>query len=71
MGIRHSRYLTVRIPPLCVLNVCIYCTSMYVLVCVCIALACLQRDGFNMLFVIGGNGTHAGALAVHKEVGGG
>ncbi|CAI5521810.1 unnamed protein product [Closterium sp. Naga37s-1] len=27
----------------------------------------IQKEGINMLFVIGGNGTHAGALAIHKE----
>eukprot|EP00271_Cylindrocystis_brebissonii_P011493 TRINITY_DN2932_c0_g1_i3.p1 TRINITY_DN2932_c0_g1~~TRINITY_DN2932_c0_g1_i3.p1 ORF type:complete len:642 (-),score=84.60 TRINITY_DN2932_c0_g1_i3:31-1794(-) len=27
----------------------------------------LQEGGFNMLFVIGGNGTHAGAQAIHEE----
>ncbi|CAI7932875.1 unnamed protein product [Closterium sp. NIES-54] len=31
------------------------------------ALSILQKEGINMLFVIGGNGTHAGALAIHKE----
>lgn len=28
----------------------------------------LQKKGINMLFVLGGNGTHAGALAIHNEV---
>lgn len=27
-----------------------------------------QKEGINMLFVIGGNGTHAGAQAIHSEV---
>lgn len=29
---------------------------------------CLQERGINMLFVLGGNGTHAGANAIHDEV---
>ena len=28
----------------------------------------LQERGINMLFVLGGNGTHAGANAIHNEV---
>lgn len=28
----------------------------------------LEKKGINMLFVLGGNGTHAGALAIHNEV---
>lgn len=28
-----------------------------------------QERGINMLFVLGGNGTHAGANAIHNEVG--
>ncbi|XP_049372284.1 ATP-dependent 6-phosphofructokinase 5, chloroplastic [Solanum verrucosum] len=28
---------------------------------------CIQERGINMLFVIGGNGTHAGANAIHDE----
>lgn len=28
----------------------------------------LQERGINMLFVLGGNGTHAGANAIHEEV---
>lgn len=28
-----------------------------------------QERGINMLFVLGGNGTHAGADAIHNEVG--
>lgn len=27
-----------------------------------------QQRGINMLFVLGGNGTHAGANAIHEEV---
>lgn len=27
-----------------------------------------QEQGINMVFVLGGNGTHAGANEVHKEV---
>lgn len=27
-----------------------------------------QKKGINMLFVLGGNGTHAGAHAIHEEV---
>lgn len=27
----------------------------------------IKRKGINMLFVLGGNGTHAGALAIHNE----
>lgn len=27
-----------------------------------------QEQGINMVFVLGGNGTHAGAHEVHKEV---
>jgi len=27
-----------------------------------------QERGINMLFVLGGNGTHAGANAIHLEV---
>lgn len=27
-----------------------------------------QERGINMLFVLGGNGTHAGANAIHNEV---
>ncbi|KAG0597842.1 hypothetical protein M758_12G024500 [Ceratodon purpureus] len=27
----------------------------------------LEKKGINMLFVLGGNGTHAGALAIHNE----
>lgn len=27
----------------------------------------VQKRGTNMLFVIGGNGSHAGALAIHEE----
>ena len=28
----------------------------------------IQERGINMLFVLGGNGTHAGANAIHNEV---
>lgn len=28
----------------------------------------MQEKGINMLFVLGGNGTHAGANAIHEEV---
>lgn len=28
----------------------------------------IEKKGINMLFVLGGNGTHAGALAIHNEV---
>ena len=28
----------------------------------------IQKKRINMLFVLGGNGTHAGALAIHNEV---
>ncbi|XP_028098165.1 ATP-dependent 6-phosphofructokinase 5, chloroplastic-like [Camellia sinensis] len=30
----------------------------------------MEARGINMLFVLGGNGTHAGANAIHNEVGG-
>lgn len=28
----------------------------------------IEKKGINMLYVLGGNGTHAGALAIHNEV---
>jgi 6-phosphofructokinase len=33
----------------------------------CFSYWCQER-GINMLFVLGGNGTHAGANAIHNEV---
>lgn len=35
-----------------------------------VPVSCVQKRGINMLFVIGGNGTHAGANAIHHEVSG-
>lgn len=44
-------------------------TSIYAVILLLLHLSLYQERGINMLFVLGGNGTHAGADAIHTEVG--